>query len=372
MKNSMKSFAVLVLVAMATTLGAQSLTQPNLTPRPQEPTAPFPYRVEEVTFDNPVANITLAGTLTMPNEGAGFPAVVLITGSGAQNRDEEAFGHRPFLVLSDYLTRRGIAVLRYDDRGVGASGGTLTTDDTSADFATDVATALDYLATRPEIDHTRTGIAGHSEGGSIAFMVAAAHPAQVAFVVSMAGPGVNGYEISIMQAKDLTLVSGAGEAMADAAAEKQRADLAFLYSHTQEKVNAQFDQIVARTVPGFDALPEAMREMVRQQLRASNSTWARFFITHDPASDLADVKCPVLALNGTKDVQVRASVNLAAIEAGLAAGGNTAITVIEYPGLNHLFQTAVTGNTGEYSVIEETFSPRALEDIAAWILKTTE
>lgn len=345
--------------------------------RPQEPRPPFPYRSEEVVFENPAAGITLAGTLTIPADdtadgtAAPCPAVVLITGSGAQNRDEEILGHKPFLVLADHLTRRGVAVLRFDDRGVGGSGGNPVTS-TSADFATDAAAALDYLATRPETDNARTGLAGHSEGGVIAFMVAAAHPRKVAFVVSMAGPGVDGLEVSAMQVEDIYLAQGAGEAMARAAADKQRADLTWFYSLTPEQIETSPDEVAARMVPAYNMLPDEAKELARNQILASNTPWARFYMAHDPARDLARTECPVLAMGGSKDTQVRPSVNLPAIRAGLAAGGNTALTVIEYPGLNHLFQTATTGTVDEYARIEETFAPQALEDIAEWILKTVK
>ncbi len=370
LKNQSKMKKITICLALMMSAAALRAQDATVT-RPQEPRPPFPYRSEEVVFDNPAAGITLAGTLTMPSDGTGFPAVVLLTGSGAQNRDEEIFGHKPFFVLADHLTRRGVAVLRFDDRGVGGSGGDPATS-TSADFATDAAAALDYLATRPETDPARTGLAGHSEGATIAFMVAAAHPQKVAFVVSMAGPGVVGLEVSVMQVEDIYRAQGADEAIARAAADKQRADLTWFYSLTAEHVDTSPDEVAARMVPGYDALPDAVKATAREQILASNSPWARFFMSHDPARDLARIECPVLAINGSKDLQVRASVNLAAIRTALAAAGNTALTEIEYPGLNHLLQTATTGHLREYGQIEETISPKVLEDIADWILKTTK
>jgi pimeloyl-ACP methyl ester carboxylesterase len=339
--------------------------------RPQEPRPPFHYRVEEIVFENPGAGIGLAGTLTSPSEGSGFPAVVLLTGSGAQNRDEELFGHKPFLVLADHLTRRGIAVLRFDDRGVGGSGGDPATA-TSADFATDAAAALDYLRTRPEIDPRKTGLAGHSEGGLIAFIAAAEHPEKVAFVVSMAGPGVRGDSISVTQYGDIAAAQGAPAASIPAIMAKQRRDLALMFDNSPEYVKANIDAIAARIAPGFEALPDDVKNATRAQIRASNSPWWRFFAAHDPADDLVRVGCPVLAINGSKDLQVRASINLAAIRAGLEAGGNTALTAIEYPGLNHLFQTSATGRLDEYGQIEETISPRVLDDVADWILRISK
>lgn len=336
--------------------------------RPQEPRPPFPYRTEEVTFENPEAGITLAGTLTMPFKGRKFPAVVLLTGSGAQNRDEELFGHKPFLVLADHLTRSGIAVLRFDDRGVGGSGGDPATS-TSVDFATDAAAAIEYLRTRREIDHGKTGLAGHSEGGFIAFMTAATHPDEVAFVVSMAGPGVSGEEVSVMQVEDIMLARGTPAETAKMYADKQRRDLEMFYDLDPGVVEANIDSIAAVMVPGFDFLVDDIKEKARAQILGSNSPWARFFMAHDPAVDLIRVKCPVLALNGDKDLQIRASVNLPAIDYALEAGGNTDFEAIEYPGINHLFQTSETGAIEEYGQIEETISPAVLEDIADWILK---
>ncbi len=337
--------------------------------RPQEPRPPFPYRAEDVTFRNEAAGIRLAGTLTMPSGGTGFPAVVLLTGSGPQNRDEEIMGHRPFLVLADHLTRRGIAVLRFDDRGVGGSGPGSDAD-TSADFATDAVAALDYLLTRPEIDHARTGLAGHSEGSGQAFMVAAEHPEKVAFIVSMAGPGVNGEEISVMQTGDIAATQGAPAQTIPAIMAKQRRDLALILGNTPEFVEENLDSLAAQIVPGFAALPDDAKNALRANLRATNLPWWRFFASHDPAEDIAKVKCPVLALGGSKDVQVRSRVNLAAIRTALEAGGNKQLTEREYPGLNHLFQTAETGAVSEYGQIEETISPQVLEEIADWISET--
>lgn len=368
----MKRFLILIVFAAGAFAGrAQDAPR-----RPQEPIPPFPYRSEEVAFENTAAGITLAGTLTMPaesenkDENKGFAAVVLLSGSGVQNRDEEIFGHRPFLVLADYLARRGIACLRFDDRGAGGSGGDPATA-TSADLATDAAAALEYLHTRPEIDHSRTGLAGHSEGAILAFMTAADHPARTAFVISMAGPGVRGDEISVMQLEDIVVARGVPAEAIPSLAAKQRRDLALIIDNSPEVIEANIDSIAALMVPGFALLPDDTKNLARSQIRGSNSPWSRFFMTHDPAEDIEKTKCPVLAIGGDKDLQVRSSVNLVAIGKALEAGGNRGFTAIEYPGLNHLFQTAGTGDPGEYGRIEETFSPQVLEDIADWILKTT-
>jgi pimeloyl-ACP methyl ester carboxylesterase len=338
--------------------------------RPQEPRPPFPYTVEDVTFENAEAGIRLAGTLTVPRGEGPFPAVVLLSGSGQQNRDEELMGHKPFLVLADHLTRKGIAVLRFDDRGVGGSGGD-PRNATTADFATDAAAALDYLRSRPEADGRRVGLAGHSEGALIAFMAAASHPEKVAFVVSMAGPGMRGVDITVAQVRDMIAMQGATPEMAEAAAENQRRSLDLMLSNTPQFVEANPDSILTRMIPMFSALSEEVKEQSRVGVRRANSPWFRYFAEYDPAADIAKIRCPVLAVNGERDIQVRAAENLAAIAAALDKGGNRRVTTAAYPGLNHLFQTAGTGAITEYGQIEETFSERVMDDMAEWIIKAT-
>jgi pimeloyl-ACP methyl ester carboxylesterase len=338
--------------------------------RPQEPRPPFPYRSEDITFENREAGITLAGTLTMPSGGGNFPAAVLLTGSGAQDRNEELRGHKPFLVLSDYLTRRGIAVLRCDDRGVGGSGGDPAVS-TTGDHATDAAAALEYLRTRGEIDHTKMGFIGHSEGGMTAFITAANHPGQVAFIVSMAGPGVMGSEIMNEQFGDALAASGLSDSEVAEMKAMDRRYMEMTLNSTVEYVAAHVDDIAASANPGFDSLGEEYKTLARRRIAVFNIPWMRFFLSHDTRGDLAKIECPVLALNGDNDVQVRSAANLAAIRDGLAAGGNPDVTVIEYPRLNHLFQTSTTGGMEEYLRIEETIAPVVLEDIAEWILSRT-
>ncbi|MDR1671131.1 MAG: alpha/beta hydrolase [Alistipes sp.] len=365
MRRFLTFIAPLAVVALSHGVCAQSVS--DSLRRPQEPLPPFPYLVEEVVFENREAGIKLAGTLTLPSGGDSFPAVVLVTGSGSQNRDEELFGHKPFLVLADHFTRRGIAVLRFDDRGVGGSESS-PAPPTTADLATDAVAALDFLRTRREIDLRRTGILGHSEGGDIAFIAAARHPDKVAFVISMAGLGLRGNEALAMQVEDILLANGMHAEMAKFYADKQQRDLAMIHAYTPEEVEAKIDSIGARLLPGFAFQSDTTKETARAQIRQAGSPWLRFASAYDPAGDISQTRCPVLAINGSKDLQVRASANLAAIRAALEAGGNTRFTVTEYPGLNHLFQTAVTGDVGEYATIEETISPAVPEDIANWIL----
>ncbi|MGO8796290.1 MAG: alpha/beta hydrolase family protein [Candidatus Sulfotelmatobacter sp.] len=326
--------------------------------RPQNPTKPYPYQDEDVSYENKVQNVTLAATLTIPQGKGPFPAVVLITGSGPQDRDETLLGHKPFLVLSDYLTRRGIAVLRADDRGTAKSTGDFAAA-TTADFATDTEAGIAYLKTRPEIDPHKIGLIGHSEGGIIAPMIAARNP-DVAFIVMMAGSGVRGDEILVEQTQAIEEASGKSheQAVKDATSEREilnlietEKDEAVLEKKLQEKLATD--------------TPEAKMGAV---IKTLTSPWFRYFLTYDPATALRKVKCPVLAIGGEKDTQVPVKENLPAIRGALEQGGNKHFEVDELKGLNHLFQTAKTGSPTEYSEIEETISPVALEKIAKWIL----
>lgn len=330
--------------------------------RPQTPVKPYPYRDEEVAYENKVAGIRLAATLTLPSGKGPFPAVVLLTGSGAQDRDETLLEHRPFLVLADYLTRRGFAVLRADDRGVAKSGGNFSTA-TSADFATDAEAGVAYLKTRPEIDARKIGLIGHSEGGAIAPMIAARN-SDVAFIVMMAGSGVSGEDIVVEQAKSGLITQGADEEIANKAATQQREILEML---KRDKSEADFEKDF-RAVVGAGA-PEAL---IRSQVKALTSPWYRYFIEYDPATALRKVKCPVLALIGEKDIQVPPKQNLPAIRKALEDAGNTNFETAELPGLNHLFQPAKTGLPSEYGEIEQTISPAALEKIGNWVAKQTK
>jgi pimeloyl-ACP methyl ester carboxylesterase len=336
--------------------------------RPQEPKKPYPYKDEEVEFENKAAGIKLAGTLTSPETGGPFPAVVLITGSGPENRDEEVFGHKPFLVLADYLTRQGIAVLRCDDRGVGKSGGDSRTA-TTADLATDALAAFEYLKTRKEIDPKHIGLLGHSEGGVIAPIVANEAPG-VAFVVLMAGTGLPGDSVLMLQSQLVAKAEGAADTTLAKSAVVQRAmlDLARTESDSAE-ATAKLRPILRQALTEMSpADTGALDQAVDQQLKMVLSPWFRYFLNYDPRPALTKLKQPVLAIVGGKDVQVAPKENLAAIEAALKAGGNKDFTVKELPGLNHLFQTATTGGVSEYTKIEETISPSALKVMGDWIL----
>jgi hypothetical protein len=328
--------------------------------RPQNPVKPYPYREEEVTYTNMAAGNTLAATLAIPTGKGPFPAVLLITGSGPNDRDESLLGHKPFLVLSDYLTRKGIVVLRADKRGVRKSTGDLA-NATTADFATDAEAGVAWLKTRPEVDPHKIGLIGHSEGGVVAPMAAVADPS-VAFIVMMAGSGVPGDQIIPEQVKLIAEADGASNQKADEGADTERETLTAVETEKDPKALEHLLGVMLAA----GGMPDAQ---IAVQIKAATSPWFRFFITYDPATALRKLTCPVLVLNGSLDLQVPPAQNLPAIRKALQEAGNKHFEVDELPGLNHLFQTAKTGSPSEYADIEETISPVALDKIASWILK---
>ena len=338
--------------------------------RPQEPKPPFPYKAEDVTFDNNKFNIRLAGTLTMPEGKGPFPAVVLITGSGAQNRNEELMGHKPFLVISDYLTRNGIAVLRYDDRGAGKSQGNYAAS-TSADLATDAEAAYYYLKNNPNINPKAIGLIGHSEGGLIAPIVASSNPG-IAFIVSLAGPGVTGQQIIIRQSEDIGRLSGMNESeIKESVAENKKRFSILRKEKDNNKAELKIVALFRENLEKKKAPKEDIEKAVNQfkaTFGAATYTWYRYFLMTDAATFWKKVNCPVLALNGEKDLQVNADENLAAIAKALKSSGNKSVKTMKLHDLNHLFQHCKTGLPAEYSKIEETFSPEALKIISDWIL----
>lgn len=344
--------------------------------RPQEPKEPFPYRVEEVIFKNIDAGVRLAGTLTFPPSEGAFPAVLLLSGSGAQDRDEAVFGHRPFLVLADYLTRRGIAVLRVDDRGVGDSTGDFD-EATAADYAADAMVGVAYLKSRKEVNNKLIGLVGHSEGGMIASIVAVKSP-DIAFVVLMASPGLAIKELEYSEKVRTLKASGAGDDLIARNRALQESLFAVIDKENDGKlVEDEFTKILTEFFKGLSGKErkiigiseENLESYIHNQFSRLHSPWFRFYLHYDPGTVLQKVSCPVLALNGEKDVQVTPEENLLAIAKALEAGGNKNYTVKELPSLNHLLQTAKTGNISEYGKIEETMSPSALQIIGDWILK---
>lgn len=338
--------------------------------RPQEPTQPYPYNSEEVKFTNTQDGVTLAGTLTYPKGGGSFPAVILISGSGAQNRNEELMGHKPFLVLSDYLTRKGIAVLRFDDRGTGESTGVYRRA-TSADFAKDVSAAFGYLKTRKEIQKNHIGLVGHSEGGIIAPMVAA-ESKDISFIVLLAGTGIRGDELLLLQQELIGKASGKSESDLQQARVLNKGIMDFIlrndYTQGSGAGLAAYIKQAIRSNPATGK-PDSMsdEDFVKLLVNSFSSPWMNYFIKYNPAPTLEKVRCPVLAINGEKDLQVPAKVNLEAIQKALEKGGNRKVTIKRLPDLNHLFQECKTGSPAEYADIEQTFSPAALNEISGWI-----
>ena len=343
--------------------------------RPQMPSRPFPYLEEEVTFRNEAASLQLAGTLTQPPSAGPFAAVLLITGSGPQDRDETLFGHKPFLVLADHLTRAGIAVLRVDDRGVGRSGRG-PAEVTSADFVGDVRAGIAFLQKRAGIDSARIGLIGHSEGAMLAAMAAASSP-DVAFIVMLAGPGLPGDEILYAQAAMLFKASGVSDATIAWDRSVRERVFSELKAETDGRPNAGLRQKLLDDLASENAAapgsPDgaAAHRLGEALLTAGSDPWLRFFLTYDPRPVLAKVRVPVLAVGGERDLQVAAAENLREIERTVRTGGNADVTTVLLPNLNHLLQTSASGLPNEYATIEETISPAALTLVTDWLLKRT-
>lgn len=342
--------------------------------RPQEPKKPYPYDEEQVSYRNEKDNIKLAGTLTVPRGGGKYPVVLLITGSGSQDRDETIAGHRPFLVLADHLTRNGIAVLRVDDRGIGGSDmGSLSV--TSENFAEDVLAGVNFLKQRKQIDPRMIGLIGHSEGGMIAPMVAA-RSKDVSFIVLLAGLGQRGEDVIYAQTELIQKTQGTPAETTKHTIALARKINAIVKAETdgmriEQRINEEIAAYEATLGDSHKELFKPAASSVKSYLPIYKTPWYRFFITFDPAPVLKNVKVPVLALNGEHDLQVPAKENLDLIAAGLKAGGNVDVTVKAFPRLNHLFQTSQTGLLSEYGQIEETMSPEVLKTVSDWILHRT-
>ncbi len=361
---------VLLVVAVAGYFYFQNSQRPN---RPQEPTGPFPYLAEEISFNNATAHITLSGTLTIPaNANQKYPAVILISGYGPQNRDSEWIGHKPFLILADHLTRLGIAVLRYDDRGFEKSTGNYQSG-TSLDFATDVESAVQFLKSRKEIDAKNIGLIGHSDGAMIAPMVAT-RSTDICFIVMLAGPGIPGGELLAKRQELLERKLGKPESEIQKS-KKYLETLTGIIVNTEDEKSLsialqKFAMETKDQIPA-DQLPAGMTkdEFISRQITMLTSPWFKYFLTYDPKATLEKVKCPVLALTGDKDVQAPSVENLQAIESALRSGGNTDVSIKELKGLNHMFQECHTGMIDEYVKIEQTFSPMALDEISQWVIQ---
>jgi len=346
---------------------ATGAVKPTLN-RPQTPHAPFPYEIKSVLFSNTAADIRLSGTLTLPPGPGPFPAVVLIAGSGPQTRDETILGHRIFLVLADYLTRHGIAVLRYDKRGIGESAGEYAKA-TSLDFAADADAAVAWLAKQPGIDPRRIGLIGHSEGGLIAPMVAARDPS-VAYLVLLAGPGVDGSRVLAEQGRLIAKAMGAKASEVARTSALRETAIAIVRDEADPTTRAAKLQAAVAAYGASRRLSKDDLARLHAQMGAIDSDWFRVFFTYDPAPTLRKLRIPVLALIGEKDLQVPPDQNIPALRGALA--GDPRATVTELPGLNHLFQTAATGGVSEYGEIAETMAPSVLARVTDWILAATK
>ncbi len=351
-------------------LAMTRLAKPIEINRPQEPKPPYPYVAEEVSIKNTSAAVTLAGTFTKPRGKGKFPVAVLITGSGPENRDEEIFGHKPFFVLADYLTRNGIAVLRCDDRGVAKSLGDFAKA-TTLDFASDVEAEVAYLKTRKDVNLKQIGLIGHSEGAIIAPMVATEYPG-IAFVVLMAAPGVTGEEILYRQGALIAKAEGAPDSAIAQQDTLQHRIFAILKSHPDSAGSAveltRLADEIDSTARAHGKTNDTMLKLaLQQQMKRVQSPWFRYFLTYDPKPALLKLTCPVLAIYGSNDLQVDPAQNMPVLEDAFKTSKHADYMVKELPGLNHLFQTAKTGAVSEYSQIEETIAPAALELICSWV-----
>ncbi|MHA7060254.1 alpha/beta hydrolase family protein [Aquimarina sp. M1] len=352
-------------------LSRNSMLETSKSRRPQEPLKPYSYIEEKVSFVNKDANITLAGTFTRPKKNEKHPVVILISGSGPQDRDETISQHKPFLILADYLTKQGIAVLRYDDRGFGESTGNHS-NATTYDFSLDVISAMNYLRTRDDVDVNKIGLIGHSEGGIIAPLVAN-KTNDVAFIVSLAGTGISGTELSVIQSKTMRPFPVPDE-LAYENAIREAIKIAKQHKNVSEikrELKTHYNETIAPILKNLGVPEVKVNEIVNGLVEIRTTKWIRYFYDYNPADEYEKVNCPVLSLNGSLDTQVEAKINQAGLREALEKGKNKDYEIIELKGLNHLFQNAKTGKMDEYSNIEETFSVKALNIISDWILKRT-
>jgi len=324
------------------------------------PVTPYPYEDEDVYFFNKRANVILAGTLTVPDREPPYPSVILVSGGGAHDRDYTILGHKPFLVLSDFLTRRGIAVLRYDDRGTGESSGDRS-ESTTKDYASDAIAALEFLKSRSKIDPDHIGFIGHSEGGTIASL-AAVESSDVAFIVIMATPGLGGIEYNLQYEESMGRIMGlTGEEIAQKKDLQKKVFKVILGEQDRNAAEEKLEEIYRANYPD---LPE---ERLRSGIKRLLSPWFIFNLKYDPEVTLKSITCPVLAIFGEKDAQVPPDGNAQAIEKALASSKSEEYSVEIIPDLNHFMQTSETGSPEEYGRIEETISPELLELLEDWI-----
>ncbi|MEO5564292.1 MAG: alpha/beta fold hydrolase [Chitinophagaceae bacterium] len=354
--------------------GVGKLQGPN---RPQTPQPPFPYKSEDAEYDNADKSLHYGATITIPEGKGPFPAALLITGSGPQNRDEELLGHKLFAVLADALTRNGFIVLRVDDRGVDKSTGKFA-EATTEDFANDVNTSFNYLLSRSEVDKKKAGLIGHSEGGMIVPMVATKRN-DIDFVVLLAAPGIRIDSLMAEQNGAILRSSGVSEAavksylplyknlMKQVITAPDTATAAKMAKELLQKWKATTNAEILKELR-FDS-DESVQRVTTLLVEGFSGKWFKYFLAFNPQPYLEKLNCKVLALNGDKDIQVIASSNLAGIEASLKKSKSKKYSIQKLPGLNHLFQTCTTCTLQEYGELEETFSPAALKIINDWLKK---
>lgn len=351
--------------------------KPTELSRPQTPKPPYGYLSEDVTFKNADGSISYGATITMPAGGKTYPAVLLISGSGPQNRDEELMGHKPFAVIADYLTKKGYVVLRVDDRGVGQTTGDRKKA-TSADFAKDAHAAIDYLKTRKEVNTKKIGMMGHSEGGMIAPMVATERK-DIDFIILMAGPGVKIYELMEDQSAAVMQAGGVSENVVNEYRKLYRGiEQAIISATTGEEAQNKMIQVTTtwKSTASKEAIAlvditdfESEKKFVNEFMKIYHDAWFNYFLKYDPQPTLQKLSCKVLALNGEKDLQVLPKSNLEGIKRSLAKSKTKQYEVKELPGLNHLFQTCKKCTVQEYGTLEETISPVALQTVSDWLDK---
>ncbi len=333
--------------------------------RSQTPKAPFNYRVEEVVFQNTIDQVKLAGTFTKPSNSTTFPTVILISGSGPQNRNSSIFNHSPFAVIADYFAKNGIAVLRIDDRGIEGSEGEHNATHLNG-FVRDIEAGVSYLKTRKDIDTTKIGLIGHSLGGVIAPIIAS-QSADIGFIIMLAGPAIPGNQLMLKQKELIEQKMGVPELAVIQGQTNIKGAYDIIHKNKDNSsLNAELVGYFSKTFG--DALPKNQIEAIAKQL---SIPWLADFIRHDPKPYLENVKCPILALNGTLDLQVPSEVNLAAIRKAADVSGNTNVTTISLKKLNHLFQKGKTGLPDEYQNIAKTISPKVLKLMRKWILKNS-
>lgn len=335
--------------------------------RPQTPKGPFNYKTEEVSFINPIDKNTLAGTISVPNNKKEFPIVVMITGSGGQNRDEELFGHKPFAVIADDFAKKGIATLRLDDRGIGNST-QVEKKSTTADFAVDINTAVEFLAQK---GYTNIGLLGHSEGGMIAPIVASTNN-KVKFIVSMAGPGIKITDLMLKQIEKGELLAGENPEKVKLNVETSKKVFEYILNYKGNDLQKNLEVFYINELkkyPSAFVQQDKIQEEAKSQAKTLTGDWFLYFLKFDPQNYISKIKIPVLAINGSKDFQVDAATNLDGFRKGLSKAGNKKFEVINFEGCNHLFQECKTGAFSEYAETEQTISPKVLNKMSDWILK---